>query len=66
MALDDVFDVFCAAVTDFDVITVEYFIEFMMPWEMLVDKLKEFAANLGFNVLIEWGIEPYDIAFPVL
>ena len=30
-----------AALTAFDVIAVKYFVEFMMSWEMLVDKLKK-------------------------
>ena len=39
VTLDDTFDVFCAAVTDFNGVTVEDFVEFVMLREVFGDKM---------------------------
>ena len=47
------------AVTYFYGIAVKDFTESMMMWEMLVNQLHEFLANICSHILAEWRIKPY-------
>ena len=34
-------------------------------WEMLIHKIQEIPGNVGCHVLVEWEVEPYNVAFSV-
>ena len=66
VALDDAFDVFGTAVTYFNGIVVEDFVELVVFGEVLVNKLQKSSANFGLDVLVKWWVEPCDILFAIL
>ena len=53
------FHVAVAAETHFDCVSVEYFVVFVVSWEILVDEFQEAGADLGDDVFVIWWIEPY-------
>ena len=65
VALYDAFDVFRAAITDFNNVAVENLVEFVLLRKMLWDEVKEFVTNLGNNIFVVGWIKPCYIAFPV-
>ena len=50
------------AVTHFDIVTVEYFLENMLFWKMFVNQMKELSADIGRHMLTKRWIEPNYIA----
>ena len=34
-------------------------------WEMLIHNIQEVPGNVRCHVLVEWGVEPYNVAFAV-
>ena len=37
----------------------------VVVWEMLIHKIQEVPGNVGFHILVEWGVEPHNVAFAV-
>ena len=48
MRLHDASYVGCTAVADFHSFSVEEFVEWMMRWEVSVNDVQEFFADVGF------------------
>ena len=65
MFTNDGSHVVCAAVTYFDVISVEKFMEFMIFVEVLVDELEEGFADVGFYVFTVGRVVPDDVSLSV-
>ena len=63
LAVDYIFHVAGAAVTHFDGVSFEYFVVFVVSWEMFVDEFYTVGADLGDDVLAIWWIEPYYFSF---
>ena len=55
-----------AAVADFDVVPVEYLLEGMVFWEVLVDQVEKLFAYVGGHMFAEWWVVPNYIAFVVV
>ena len=51
-----------AAVTNFDGISVEYFVISVVGGEVLVDELQELLSYVGSDVCAERWIKPYDVS----
>ena len=54
-----------AAVTNFARVAIGDFVECVVLWEMLVDKMDELLADVALNRLAERGIEPDDLSWSV-
>ena len=65
MRLYNGLDVLGAAVADFDLVSVEDFVQLMLLWEMEVDEGQELLSNVGSDGSTERGIIPCDVAFSV-
>ena len=63
MAADDGGHVAHTAVAGFYVVYVEQLVVSVVLWEMLIHKIQEVPGNVGCHVLVEWGVEPYNVAF---
>ncbi len=66
MFANDGSQVVCAAITNFDVIFVEEFMESMVFVEVLVDELEEGFADVGFYVFTVGRVVPDDVSLSVL
>ena len=65
MAVDDGGHVAHTAVSVFYVVSIEQLMVLVVVWEMHIHKLKEVPGNVGCHVLVEWGVEPYNVVFAV-
>ena len=63
--IDDGFHVLRTAVANFYVIFVEYLVESMMLGEVFLYQFEEGSANIGFYILVVWGIVPNDVSLSV-
>ena len=52
-----------ATVANFDVVPVEYLVEDMVFWEVLVDQVEELFAYVGGHMFAEWWVVPNYITF---
>ena len=52
--LEDCTDVFYAAMTYLYCVSVEYFVQFAVFWEMGVDELEEFPSYVCCYAPVEW------------
>ena len=55
-----------ATIADLQCVTVEDSVELRLFREMFVDQLQEGTTDVCCNIHTIWGIEPYNIALPVL
>ena len=65
MAADDGGHVAHTAVAGIYVLTIEQLVVSVVLWEMLIHKIQEVPGNVGCHVLVEWRVEPYNVAFAV-
>ena len=65
MAADDGGHVAHTAVAVFYVVSIEQLVVLVVVWEMLIHKIQEVLGNVCCHVLVEWGVEPYNVAFAV-
>ena len=65
MAADDGGNVAHTAVAGFYVVSVEQLVVSVVLWEMLIHKILEVPGNVSCHVLVEWGVEPYNVAFAI-
>ena len=65
MAADDGGLVAHTAVAGFYVVSIEQLVVLVVLWEMLIHKFQEVPGNVACHILVEWGVEPYNIAFAV-
>ena len=56
------FDITHAAITDFDYISVEDFVQYMAFREFFVYDLKESFADIHRNTFAEWRVVPNDVS----
>jgi len=61
----DDFDIGHTAVTQFDIVLVEYFVEFVLFLEVFFDEVEKEYADVGRKVFVVWRVKPDDFAFPV-
>ena len=47
------------------VVSIEQLVVSVVVWEILIHKIQEVPGNVGCHVLVEWGVEPYNVAFAV-
>ena len=65
MAADDGGHIAHTAVADFYVVSFKQIVVAVVVWEMLIHKIQEVPGNIGCHVLVEWAVEPYNVAFAV-
>lgn len=65
MCSDDGLHVGHASIAYFQVISVKYFVIFVLLREMFVYQLQKYFGDVGFNVVAEGWIEPYNISVSV-
>ena len=58
MAGDYLMDVVHAAITQFDCIFIDDFIEFVFWWEAHTEEAEEFLSYVGDDIFAIWGVEP--------
>jgi len=56
VSVDDRFHAWHATVADFSVFLVEYFVEFVLPWEVFLYQVEEESSDVGGNVVIVRGL----------
>ena len=62
MAGDYLVNVTHTAITQFDCIFIDEFIEFVVWWEAPIEEAEEFLSYLGDDVFAIWGVEPSDLS----
>ena len=62
MAGDDLGDVIHTAITQFDCIFIDAFVEFVFWWEAHTKEAEEFLSYVGSNVFALWRVEPSDFS----
>lgn len=65
VSTDNAFHIVHARIAYLHIVSVEQFMQFMVTWEMFVQDAKEAVGDISFNIHVEWGIEPHDVAFPL-
>ena len=60
--LECCFDIFGAAVGDFNCASVENFVEGVRLGKMFIQELQELCAYVGGDSAVVWGVEPYDVS----
>ena len=65
VTLNDAFDVLCAAITDFDGVTVKDLVQLMMFWEMFIDKFQEVSPNICCYVFAERWVKPNYVSLSI-
>ena len=68
VACDDGAHVWCAAVAQFEAVSVDDFMEVVTPWfvrgEMFVNQLQEFLSQVGGHCCVEGWVVPHYFTFP--
>jgi len=57
-------DVGHAAVAEFQSVSVKYFPQFMARGKRSIDEADEGSSDVGFDILVIWWVEPYNISSP--
>ena len=58
----DLVDVTHTAITQFDCIFIDDFIEFIFLWEAHIEEAEEFLSYVSDDVFAIWGVEPSDLS----
>ena len=65
VSVDRRFDVWHTAVTNFNGVFVEYFVEFMFAWKVFFYQIKKEFTDVCGKIRIVRRIEPYDVSFSI-
>ena len=58
-------DIRHTAVAQLDVIFIEYFVKFVLFWEVFLDESEKEFADVRYQVFVVWRVEPDDFPFSV-
>ena len=65
MLFDDIFDIGCTAITQFQSVHVENLMVFVVDGEMFPRKLDEQLINIYFHILAVWRVERYNLSVSI-
>ena len=64
MSADDFCDIVHATIADLHVVSIKQLMQFVIAREMFVQDSEKAVGNISFDIHVERGVEPRDVALP--
>ena len=66
MRIDNAGDIFCIRVANFHCVSVEYLVQFVRFWEVMVQKVQETFCDGGNDVLAIWWVKSGNVSTSIM